>query len=239
MDRLVPKPSKPALSDTVRLNAISRRNNWVPALDSKEPRTDGRSAARNGGEASERKEGGGGGEGNAEGEGSSKTAVTLPSIVSSGNGLTLSHGLPSSSPRRTYLVSPLDDEPDTYTNSTAVPATLVPTPGVSGKPILKPFNQDPSVVKLHSHHPYDPFFPRPLQPTPHGVPSFNGALSVRGATMYPLSTEGSRLGSPDDGRRRSHSSMARRRDTDLRKRAVRFSISDQVFEFTPNEPVSP
>ena len=236
VDKQVSKPPKPAVPDSLRLTTVPRRNTWVPSLDSKEPRADGRRSVAAVETSSNRTEAGGGaGGGGGKVEGVGRAGVALPSIVSPGNGLTLSHGLPPTASSRTYLVSPLDDDPDSYASAEAT-AALVPQ-AVSGKPILKPFNQDASVVKLQPH-PHDAFFSSPLQTNPPGAQYFNGALSVRGATMYPLTTEESRLGGSNPGRRRSHSSTARR-NSDLRKRAVRFSISDQVFEFTPNEPVSP
>ncbi|KAK7107395.1 hybrid signal transduction histidine kinase I-like [Littorina saxatilis] len=244
--KLTTKLPKPALPDSLRLTQVARRNNWVPSSDSisdpqnsdTSPRTD------NGGE--------GGREERGEGRIRTNPPVTLPSLAPSpGNGLTLtrgltlSHGIPPTA-SRTYLVSPLHD-----TDVTASSPAALCTAGPPGKPILKPYNpitpmkpnnQEASIVNFkhhpspylyphHNHrHNHDPF--APSFPPPPPQPPINGGLSVRGTTMYPFMTEPGG-GHSDRMTRRSRS----RSEADMRNRAVRFSINDQVFEFAPGEPL--
>ena len=170
---------------------------------------------------------------------SPRVPVSLPSLAGAGGGLKLSHGIPPSAGRG-LLVSPLQDtagSPSPPPPQVSSSPSIVPPLALAGKPILKPYTQDAAQVRLPRHH--DPFSPRTIYTHLAGGHEEGGPLSVRGTTMYPLGTEDGRMEGSRHGSRRTQSSAASRKEAELRKRAVRFSISDQVYEFAPGEPVKP
>ncbi|KAK7480192.1 hypothetical protein BaRGS_00028577 [Batillaria attramentaria] len=163
-----------------------------------------------------------------------RPSVSLPSLPAAGTGL-LSQGrwsgsavnnsnfwAPSSSLSNN---APTEGGADTLT---CHPAYVPQAP--LGKPILKPPSQDATASSDTRCN--DPFSPRSV-PLDSSHPEQN--ILVRGTTLFPFSPS-NRWSSDASVPRRTHSSKG---TADLRRRAVRFSISDQVREFTPSEPLLP